>query len=248
MTRNVVDESNYDIVVCSPDKILSELEFSNEATREPTLVVLLRHLACNCAADRLQEAITAVREAGLEGKVPILVIASSTSPTMAAQLLAEDASVSIRAARKLRLRVRLDPQRAAYLQLQCKSGMERTLCFSRQRAAFNFMGLLRFPYEMCCKGRVPGINSGAPFQLGGVFLLVPVYGSAVREAYAMREQRPGWPLIDVAALRAAAVTENKHFVGAVGASLSEIGPAKKRTRRASQEPVRKRHAVRAVPA
>lgn len=198
--------TGYDIAVFE-DEAAAVSELSGLS--EPTLVVLVRHFACNCSADRISEVLNAVRTAGLDGALPILVVASSPSPAIAAELLAGDVSLSARAARALRLRVRLDPLRAAYAHLRCVSGVARTLCFSRQRAAFNFAGLLRFPYEMCCRGRVPGVSSVAPFQLGGVFLLSPgaAGGAPAREAYALRDQRPGWPLVDAAALRAAAEAE-----------------------------------------
>ena len=168
-------------------------------------VVLLRHLACNCAADRLLEAVAALRAAGLAGTLPLFVVSSApgAGAGAAASLLRDDAGLTPPDAAALRLRVLLDPSRALYTRLRCARGVTRTLCFARERAAFNIRGLCQFPLELL-RGRVPGVTSGDPWQLGGVFLLAADASGDWREAYALREERPGWPLIDVDALRAAA--------------------------------------------
>ena len=193
--------SDYSIIASSGSggaaAAFSEYTQSNS---EPTLIVLLRHLACNCSTDRLLEAVSALRASALAGRLPLLVVTSSPSAAMAAQLLRVDAALPPREAAKLRLTVLLDPTRAVFERLRCARGVASTLCFSRQRAAFNWVGLLSFPYQACCRGRVPGLSSGDPWQLGGVFLLSP----GGEQLYAMREEKPGWPLIDVSALSRAA--------------------------------------------
>ena len=197
------------------------------STPQPALVVLLRHLACNCSTDRLLEAVAALRASALAGRLPLLVVTTSPSAAMAAQLLRVDASLPPREAAKLRLTVLLDPTRAVFERLRCARGVARTLCFSRQRALFNIAGLLAFPFQVC-RGRVPGYSSGDPWQLGGVFLLSP----GGEELYAMREEKPGWPLIDTPALARAA-----DAAGVGGGARSE--PPKRRQRPRSSSPARR---------
>ena len=66
----------YDIAIVGGSEAVAELS----QLSEPTLVVLVRHFACNCSADRLQEVLSAMRAAGLASALPLLVIASSPSP------------------------------------------------------------------------------------------------------------------------------------------------------------------------
>jgi hypothetical protein len=215
--------------------ILSELGGSSEAafarqlrlSSQPTLVVLLRHLACNCSTDRLVEAVAALRASGLAGRIPVLIVLSSPSAAMAAQLLREDAALLPVDAARLRLSVLLDPSRAVFQRLRCTRGVTSTLCFSRQRAAFNLLGLLAFPYQALCRGRVPGVSSGDPWQLGGAFLIAP----GGEELYAMREVKPGWPPIDFSALARAAAAAG------VGSERDET--AKRQKRRRSGSPGRR---------
>jgi len=158
---------------------------------------LLRHASCNCSYDRLNALLAALRGASLSGSLPLLLVLSGGSEQVAASLLADDAQLSPAAARDLRLRVLLDPQRLAYARFGCARGVARTLCFSRQRLAFNLRGLLLFPYEACCRGRLPLPSSaGDPWAQGALLLLD---GAGV-ERFALRETRPGFPQIDEAAL------------------------------------------------
>jgi hypothetical protein len=163
---------------------------------------------------------------------------------MAAQLLRVDAALPPREAAKLRLTVLLDPTRAVFERLRCARGVASTLCFSRQRAAFNWVGLLSFPYQACCRGRVPGVScvpgvsSGDPWRLGGVFLLSP----GGEQLYAMREEKPGWPLIDVSALSRAA------DAAGVGDGARSSETQKRRRPRSSSETQKRRRPRSSSPA
>ena len=125
------------------------------------------------------------------------MVLSGSSAELAASLLAEDAHLTPADARALRLRVLLDPQRFAFERFGCARGVARTLCFSRQRLGFNLVGLLRFPYEACCRGRLPLPSAaGDPWSQGALVLL----DGEGAERFALRETRPGFPEIDDGAL------------------------------------------------
>ena len=91
-----------------------------------------------------------------------------------------------------------DERRALHAALGLARGVARTFTF--RRGCANVRGLLSFPFEMCCKRRLPGVNAGDPWQQAGV-LVLRASGEA---AFAHRESSPGWPLLDAAGVAAAA--------------------------------------------
>ena len=88
-----------------------------------------------------------------------------------------------------------DEGRRVHALLGLPRSAQRT--FSFRRGCANWLGLLSFPYQACCKRRLPGVNAGDPWQQAGVFVL----RASGEPAFCHREESPGWPLLDAAELR-----------------------------------------------
>lgn len=146
-------------------------------------------------SERLVEVLSSLRRHGLLGKCAVVAVGSGW-PSAAAALVDE-----LRLdARACGLRVLADPQREAYRHLRAHRGVLRTFTWTRWA---NVLGFLAFPAELCCRRRVPGLNAGDPWQQGGTFVLA---ARGQRELYALREEAPGWPALDEAALVSAVRT------------------------------------------
>jgi hypothetical protein len=140
-------------------------------------------------AERLAQVVGALRRGGLLGAVRVAAIGSGW-PSAAAGLL-EETGLDARAAR---LSLLCDPGRGAYAALGLRRGVARTFTWRRWA---NVAGLLAFPVQACCRRRLPGVNAGDPWQQGGTFVYGP-RGSP--PTFALREETPGWPALDEAAL------------------------------------------------
>lgn len=134
-----------------------------------------------------------LRSAGLLGKVDVIGIGSGWAD--AARGFIDDSGID---AKTSRLRMLADPERAAYTHLQLNRGVVRTFTW---RKWANLMGFLGFPYECCCRRRMPGLNAGDPWQQGGTFVFAAGGKHALLEH---REESPGWPALDQEALVSAA--------------------------------------------
>ena len=144
-------------------------------------------------AERLAQVVGALRRGGLLGAVRVAAIGSGW-PSAAAGLLEE---AGLGDARSARLTLLCDPGRGAYAALGLRRGVARTFTWRRWA---NVAGLLAFPVQACCRRRLPGVNAGDPWQQGGTFVLAAGGG---RELFALREESPGAPALDGAALVAA---------------------------------------------
>jgi hypothetical protein len=108
-----------------------------------------------------------------------------------------------------------DERRALHAALGLPCSVKRTFTF--RRGCANWLGLLSFPYQACCKRRLPGVNAGDPWQQAGVFVL-----RALGEpAFCHREESPGWPLLEAAQMRRCAGE-----VAAAAAAAAAPGEAK----------------------
>ena len=151
--------------------------------------------------------------------LPIFAITTG-SPHAAAAWAAEHTPLLPRAVTLL-----CDPSRQLHAALQLRRGVART--FTWRLGWSNVRGCLAFPYELCCKGRAPGLNAGDPWQQGGVFLL----DAAALPVFEHREESPGGPLLDAAALQAAAArTEVAGARRGAGAGAAERGAQRQRRR------------------
>jgi hypothetical protein len=88
----------------------------------------------------------------------------------------------------------VDPSLAAYRAIGAHRGVMRTFTFRRWD---NMLGLCLFPVE-CCKGRLPFVTAGDPWQQGGV--VVAGGGGPGDILYLHRETNPGYPPISPAKL------------------------------------------------
>ena len=136
-----------------------------------------------------------LRDSGLLGKIAIVAIGSGWAS--AAASLVEDMGVD---PVRCNLRMLADPKRLAYRHFKLHRGALRTFTWRRWD---NFKGFLAFPYEMCCRRRLPGVNAGDPWQQGATFV---VAGGGGKMLYGCREESPGWPRIEAADLISAART------------------------------------------
>jgi len=98
-----------------------------------------------------------------------------------------------------------DPGKLVFAALGCANGVRATLTATK---AANTRGLWAFPWECCCRGRVPFLNAGDPWQQGGVFLLGGGGGGGggngvLAPLFALRETSPGFPALNEAELVAA---------------------------------------------
>ena len=93
-----------------------------------------------------------------------------------------------------------DPAKLVFAALGCASGVRATLTATK---AANTRGLWAFPWECCCRGRVPFLNAGDPWQQGGVFLLGGGGNGGLAPLFALRETSPGFPALKEAELVAA---------------------------------------------
>lgn len=132
-----------------------------------------------------------------------LTAVGSGSAAVAADVQAELlASADFPSAMKGRFNVMADPSKELYQQFGLNRGVVATLKF--KRPLLNLKGLLQFPFQCCCRGRLPGVNAGDPWQQGGIFVLPPNSSSPSEALYALRETSPGYPLLDTDAFLAAA--------------------------------------------
>jgi hypothetical protein len=122
--------------------------------------------------------------------LPIIVVTAASPATAAAWASERGFPPSVT--------VVCDERRALHAALGLARGVARTFTF--RRGCANVRGLLSFPFELCCKRRLPGVNAGDPWQQAGV-LVLRASGEA---AFAHRETSPGWPLLDAAGVAAAA--------------------------------------------
>ena len=155
------------------------------------------------ARDRLLEVLRALAAGGVAGRADLLVVGSGSAPRVLAGVL-RDAGLGSAAARRLRLVAAVDPRRLAFARFGAARGVVNTFSWGRERWWDNLAGLLAFPLECCLRGRVPGVNAGDPWQQSATVVLAAT-GAGVRdeELYALREQAPGFPALDRAALAAA---------------------------------------------
>ena len=126
---------------------------------------------------------------GLLAKCAVVAVGSGW-PSAAAGLI-DELGVDARASN---LRLLADPQREAYRFLRAHRGVVRTFTWRRWA---NVLGFMAFPAQLCCRRRMPGLNAGDPWQQGATFVFA-AHGQ--RELFALREESPGWPGLDEAAL------------------------------------------------
>ena len=125
-----------------------------------------------------------------------LVRACDSSARVIAVSSATDAATAWGVSEELRLAPEdvpflIDPERALYAALGLARSVRATFAWHSWR---NVFGALAFPRQ-CCRGRVPTLNAGDPWQQGGVFV---VDRSGVL-LFAHRDEAPGWPKVDAAA-------------------------------------------------
>ena len=108
-----------------------------------------------------------------------------------------------------------DERRSLHAALGLPRSVRRTFTF--RRGCANWLGLLSFPYQACCKRRLPGVNAGDPWQQAGVFVL----RASGEPAFCHREESPGWPLLEAAQMRRCAGE-----VAAAAAAAGKEGEAK----------------------
>ena len=159
--------------------------------REPFVLVLLRHLACNCAPLGILDIIAAV-----PATTTIIAVTTSTDADAAWSLIDE-----IGVARRPHFEFLIDPTASLYTILGLHEGVLATLTWRRWR---NIIGALAFPFQLCCKGRIPYVNAGQPFQQGGVF----AFDATGRCMFEHRETSPAWPPLDADRLRAVLATSH----------------------------------------
>ena len=82
----------------------------------------------------------------------------------------------------------LDPRRELYGALGLVRSVRKTFTWHSWR---NVFGALAFPRQ-CCRGRVPTVNAGDPWQQGGVFVVCP----SGEVLFAHRDEAPGFPKVN----------------------------------------------------
>ena len=142
----------------------------------------------------MEELSRALRAARVS--LPICAIGSGSAACGAGVLA--DLRSSGRVPPSQELRLFSDPSRSAYAVMGAKHGVRATLTATKPA---NLRGLLAFPWECCCRGRVPFVGAGDPWQQGGVWVLP---GDRAAPTYALVEEHPGAPPGDVARMVAAA--------------------------------------------
>ena len=145
----------------------------------------------------------------------VIAVTSATSAATAWGLVTElrlDADNS-------RVSFLLDARRELYAALGLVRSVRATFTWHSWR---NALGALAFPRQ-CCRGRVPTLNAGDPWQQGGVFV-VARDGSIL---FAHRDEAPGWPKVDEPAFARALA----QLAGERGAPGDPGGAPKQRGRR-----------------
>lgn len=169
----------------------------------PCVLVLLRHVGCNCAPLGLADALAALDAAGVTGRLPVFAVSPASDAATAYGLVA-DAGLAARPAFTLVL----DPTLALYRALGVRRSVCATFTWRRWR---NIVGAAAFPFQACCRGRVPFVTGGDPWQQGAVF----VFGSDAA-LFVHRDVSPGWPMLDEPAFAVAARAAAAEVAAAAG--------------------------------
>jgi hypothetical protein len=190
------------------------------------------------ASERLEEVLELLKKSALLSEdVSILALGSGCSVSVAESLLKE-VGVDAAEAHRLRLRAAIDPLRLAYSFFGASRGVFNTFNWAAEKWRKNLRGMMLFPYEMCCRGRIPGVNAGDPWQQGAVLVLTTRRTASYEELYALREHAPGSPALDHAAF-AAAVRSGVAALrdrAASAAAAEKPAPAALQARRRGQSP------------
>lgn len=144
--------------------------------------------------ERVGEVMAALRGAGLDdGSIKLYAVSTGTPAT------------SHGVAKELGL---CEPATAAWASFLCDEDAELYNALAAHRGVLrtftwkkwaNVVGLCA-SFAQCCKGRLPQVNAGDPWQQGGVF----VCGAKGTMLFEHRETSPGWPPLQHDAFLAAA--------------------------------------------